>query len=168
MSVSDSGTSRLGGMNAFQKGGVEILTVDDPKRYCFSNVFDVTNQSSPYDRVAVAVNQEYVLEAVRLQGVSPWFVCPEHDETILVMDGEVRVDLVDPLNIATHGEGAHLIEGEPAGRRMGSVLASRGNLVLLPQGKPYRFTAAKPSAGLIQTVKGPLTIERWESIAQLA
>jgi hypothetical protein len=168
MNIASPAEGRLGSIKSYEKGGVETLTTDDPKRYCFSNVFEVAKKSAPYERIAVAVNQEYVLEAVRLEGVSPWYISPEHDETILVMEGEVRVDFVDPAAVTVRGEGARRLPGEPDGVEMGSVLAYPGNLVLLPVAKAYRFSAKALGAGLIQTVKGPLTIERWSSIVQLS
>jgi hypothetical protein len=35
---------------------------------------------------------------------------------------------------------------------------------LLPQGAAYRFSAARPSAMIQQTLKGDLTIEKWSEI----
>src|SRR5262245_16749066 len=82
----------FGSLDNFRKGGVDIID-DDPKNYAFSNVFDVAARSRPYERVAVGKNFEYVIEAVRADGASPWYGAA-HDEFALCMDGKVVVELV--------------------------------------------------------------------------
>src|SRR3954470_1047071 len=84
----------FGSLQNYQKGGVEIID-DDPKRYAFSNVFEVASKSKPYEKVAVGKNLKYVIEAVRAEGTSPWFAA-SHDESALVMDGNVEVHFVKP------------------------------------------------------------------------
>ena len=64
----------------YTKGSLEIVN-DNPKYYVFSNVFDVASKSKPYEKVAVAVNVEYVIEAIRAEGVSTWFAAA-HDEVV--------------------------------------------------------------------------------------
>mgnify|MGYP000100116736 CR=1 FL=1 len=59
----------------------------------FSNVFDVARHAAPYERIAVAKNFEYVIEAVRAEGKSGWFTAA-HDEFALCMDGEIEIQLV--------------------------------------------------------------------------
>jgi hypothetical protein len=153
----------------YSKGGVE--TIDgNPKHYAFSNVFEVASRSAPYERVAVARNLNYVLEAVRAEGVSPWFAAA-HDEAVLVMDGQVLVEFIRPglPVVAPESVGARALEQAPQGTRMGWVRAGRGHMTLLPAGSAYRFTAeGRPGALLIQTIAGPLTIERWQDICQVA
>jgi hypothetical protein len=84
--------TRFGSLEQYEKGGVEIIN-DDPRHYAFSNVFEVASTSKPYEKVAVAKNMEYVLEAIRAEGVSAWRTAA-HDEFALVLDGEVVIDLV--------------------------------------------------------------------------
>jgi hypothetical protein len=58
----------FGSLKDYTKGDLEIIN-DDPKHYAFSNVFDVANKSAPYEKVVVAKNLKYVIEAVR--AISP-------------------------------------------------------------------------------------------------
>lgn len=81
--------TEFGSLNHYEKGGVQVID-DDPKHYVFSNVFEVASKSKPYEKVAVGKNLRYVLEAVRAEGISPWFAAA-HDEAALVMDGEIEV-----------------------------------------------------------------------------
>jgi len=157
----------FGALNNFHKGGVEIIN-DDPKNYVFSNVFEVASKSKPYERVAVGKNFEYVIECVRSEGTSPWYSAA-HDEFALVMDGKVEVRLVkldDPRTVPAGKSGAIRLNGEPKGRKMGSVVAGRGHMTLLPVGAAYQFHADKPGVVTIQTIQGDVTIERWAEICQ--
>jgi hypothetical protein len=156
----------FGSLDNFQKGGVEVLD-DDPKNYAFSNVFEVANHAAPYEKVAVGQNMEYVLEAIRAEGISAWRATP-HDEFALVMDGEVTVELLDPTTpqVDADGHGSIGLDGEPAGTRMGRIVAGRGHMALLPAGKCYRFDAPKPSVILLQTIAGPDTLFKWSDICQ--
>lgn len=162
-------TTRFGSLTDYTKGGVELID-DSPKNYVFSNIYDVCAAAAPYDRVAVAKNFEYVIEAARAEGTSGWFVAP-HDEFVLCMDGQVEVHLLkldDPADWLAGGEdGAHAITGMPEGRKMGRLVLGRGHQGLLPAGCAYRFQADTPAALMIQTVAGPLTIERWPEICQV-
>ncbi len=157
----------FGSLADYTKGGVQIID-DDPKNYVFSNIFEVAAKSAPYERIAVAKNFEYVIEALRAEGESPWYACA-HDEFALCMDGEIEITFVkldDPDAAVEPGsEGARLV-ADPKGRRMGRVVIRRGHLALLPVGAAYRFSAAAPSAMMIQTIEGPLTLERWSEICQ--
>ncbi|MFM7044702.1 MAG: hydroxyquinol 1,2-dioxygenase [Ilumatobacteraceae bacterium] len=156
--------TKFGSLESYQKGGIEVID-DDPKHYAFSNMFEVASMSKPWEKVAVGKNMEYVLEVIRAEGTSEWRTCA-HDEFPLVMDGEVRVDLVKldtPLVPADKG-GSVRIEGEPAGRPMGHLVLRRGHQALLPANAAYRFTAARPSVILLQTILGDDTIERWADI----
>jgi hypothetical protein len=84
------------------------------------------------------------------------------------MDGEVTVEYVklDDHGAAVPGgrEGTVLVTGEPKGKRMGSIQLKRGHQALLPKGAAYRFVAARPGVMIWQTIKGPLTVEKWAEI----
>src|SRR5512132_3137666 len=125
-------TTRFGSLNDYEKGRVEVID-DEPHHYAFSNVFETASRSKPYEKVAVGKNRQYVLEAIRAEGTSPWRTC-SHDEFALVMDGEVRVELAklgsgqqpDP-----QVDGSVALDSEPGGPRMGQVVARRGHMTLL-------------------------------------
>lgn len=158
--------TKFGSLEQFDKGGVEIIN-DDPRHYAFSNVFEVAAMSRPYEKVAVGKNLQYVLEAIRAEGVSGWRTAA-HDEFALILDGEVVIDLVKLNESPVPPEAAGSIElaGEPAGRRMGRITCRRGHQALLPAGAAYRFTADRPSVILQQTIAGPDTQYRWAEICQ--
>ena len=156
----------FGSLEDFVKGDLEIIN-DNPKYYAFSNVFDVASRSAPYEKVVVALNLGYVLETLRAEGRSPWFAA-SHDEFAIVLDGSVRVDLVklDDVDKVVNPEkqGSIRIEGEPVGKKMGYIKASRGHQVLLPKSAAYRFEAAQPSVILLQTILGELSVQKWADI----
>lgn len=156
----------LGSLNDFEKGSIQIIN-DNPKNYAFSNFFEVANKSSPYEKVVVAKNLQYVIEAIRAEGESPWYAC-DHDEFAVVMDGEVEIDLVKLDNaesvVPPGKEGAVRVEGEPQGPKMGLIKLRRGHQALLPKGAAYRFRAAKPSCMIQQTIIGDLSVEKWADI----
>ncbi len=89
-------TTYFGSIENYEKGGVTVID-EDPKRYAFSNIFEVAAKAQPYERVAVGKNFEYVVEAIRAEGTSPWWTAA-HDEFILSMDGEIEVHLVKLAN----------------------------------------------------------------------
>ncbi|HWA22737.1 MAG TPA: hypothetical protein VG735_10115 [Caulobacterales bacterium] len=159
--------TRFGALNDFEKGRVEIVD-DDPKNYVFSNVFEVCSKAAPWERVAVAKNFEYVIEASRAEGVSPWYAA-SHDEFVLCMDGVLEVHLVKLAKPAVPADekGAHLLPADPEGRKMGRLVLGRGHMGLLPAGSAYRFQADNPAAVMFQTIEGPLTIQKWASICQV-
>lgn len=159
-------TTIFGSLDTYTKGGVQVVD-DDPKSYVFSNLFEVAANSAPFEKVAVAKNLEYVIEAIRIEGAGPWQATP-HDESALVMDGTVTVELLAPDQplVDANGAGAITLDNEPAGQRMGRVIASRGHMVLLPAGRAYRMTADTPAVVLLQTIEGPNTIYRWDEICQ--
>lgn len=158
--------TRLGSLDDYTKGGIEIID-DDPKHYAFSNVYEVARSSEPFEKVVVGMNRQYTLEAIRVEGESAWMTAP-HDEFALVMDGEVTIRLVklgDPR--AHHQEddtGARSIDGEPAGQPMGKIIARRGHMALLPGDTAYQLQSDAPGVVLLQTIKGPESIERWADI----
>src|SRR5580658_4155488 len=133
----------FGSIDHFNKGGVTVID-EDPRRYAFSNIFEVAAKSQPFERVCVAKNFEYVIEAVRAEGTSPWYATA-HDEFVLSMDGEVEVHLLkldDPdLVVDPESEGAHRLEGNPDGKKMGRIILRQGHMAMLPVGSAYRFDA---------------------------
>jgi hypothetical protein len=158
----------FGSLDRFSKGRVDVIA-DDPKNYVFSNVFEVAAGSKPYERVAVAKNFEYLIEAVRAEGTSPWYAA-SHDEFALCMDGAVTVELVKLAQpdaiVAPESEGARRLASLPEGRRMGRIKLGRGHMALLPYGAAYRFVSAAPGVILIQTIEGPETVFKWSEICQ--
>ncbi len=161
-------TTVFASLDNYDKGGVEIIN-DDARHYAFSNLFEVAAKSKPWEKVAVAKNLEYVLEAVRAEGVSEWRTAA-HDEFAVCMDGEVTVDLVklDASPLAADAQGSIAVEGEPAGKKMGRIHLKRGHQALLPAGSAYRFTSAAPGVLMMQTIAGPDTQYRWAEICQTA
>lgn len=158
--------TRVGSLASYEKGSIELN--DDLKHYAFSNIFEVANNSKPYERVMVASNLEYCAEVVRAEGTSSWYTAP-HDEFAIVMDGEIEFtffQLGDDQK-PTHKQGAAKVNGQPKGKRMGRVRARRGHEVLLPKGAAYQLSAANPSVCIVQTSMGPESIERWSKICVL-
>jgi len=161
-------TTDFGSIQHYKKGGVTVID-EDPKRYAFSNVFEVAAHSKPFERVCVAKNFEYVIESVRAEGTSPWYTCA-HDEFVLSMDDQVEVHLVklaDPdAAVDPESEGAHKLAGDPDGRKMGRIVLRQGHMALLPVGAAYRFHAARACTLMIQSLDGPETIHKWAEICQ--
>jgi hypothetical protein len=154
----------FGSLSGYRKGSVDIID-DDPKHYAFSNMFEVASSSKPYEKVAVGKNMQYVLEVLRAEGTSEWRTAA-HDEFALVVDGTVTVELdkLDEPAVAADKSGSVRIDGEPVGRKMGRVIASRGHMTLLPANAAYRFHADTPGVILLQTILGDDTVERWAEI----
>jgi len=156
----------FGSLTDYVKGDLEIIN-DNPKYYAFSNVFDVAAKSKPYEKVVVALNLGYVLEVLRAEGSSDWYAAA-HDEFAIVLDGVVDIDLVkldEPETVVpADKKGAVKVKGEPRGRKMGRIKASRGHQALLPQGAAYRFRADKTSVILMQTIEGELSVQKWADI----
>ena len=158
--------THIGSLDAYEKGTIELK--DDLRKYAFSNVFEVAGKAAPFERVAVAQNLEYVAEAVRIEGESPWYAAP-HDEFAIVMDGEVTFNFVKLADdqVPGHAGGAAQLGGKPNGPNMGRVVARRGHQVLLPHGAAYRMRAAAPAVAIMQTADGPVTVKRWNEICTL-
>ena len=159
-------TTVFGSLEDHTKGGVQIVD-DDPKYYAFSNIFEVASQAAPYEKVAVGKNLEYVLEAIRAEGTSEWRATP-HDEFALVMDGTVRIELLDPAAelVEPAASGSVALEGRPEGSPMGTVTATQGHMTMLPAGKAYRMHCDGVGVVLLQTIEGPDTVYRWADICQ--
>lgn len=161
--------TQFGSLSDYDKGGVDAID-DDPKHYAFSNIFEVASDAKPWEKVAVARNQQYVLEVIRAEGTSEWRTAA-HDEFALVMDGRIEVELVElpaESQAPPDKEGSIRLDGEPSGRPMGRVVARRGHMTLLPANAAYRLHADQPAAILLQTILGDDTIERWAEICQTA
>ena len=158
--------TKFGSLEHYEKGGVQVID-DSPKRYAFSNVFEVASKSKPYEKVAVAQNLKYVLEAIRAEGISPWYAAA-HDETALIMDGEIEIYLIQPDQtlVPESTEGTIKLVGEPKGQKMGWVKVHRGHMALLPKGSAYQFRSSAPGVVLLQTIRGATTVERWGEICQ--
>ena len=156
--------TQFGSLDSYEKGGIEVIN-DDPKHFAFSNIFEVANGARPYEKVAVAKNTKYVVEAVRTEGISGWRTCA-HDEFVTVLDGEVKVELVKLAAppVSADKEGSVALAGEPTGRPMGYLVLRRGHQGLLPANSAYRFVAARPGVLIQQTIQGDDTIERWAEI----
>ena len=160
-------TTVFGSLDKFEKGGVEVIQ-DNAKNYVFSNIYDVASRAKPYENVCVGRNNEYSLEVIRAEGTSGWRA-GGHDEFALVMDGQLEVRLVkldQPLPDGTQGSIA--VAGEPKGKKMGTIKAGKGHMVLLPVGAAYQFHADKPAAVLLQTIAGQDTVYRWAEICQIS
>jgi hypothetical protein len=151
-------------LDKWEKGRAGIIS-GSVKHYVFSNMFDVASRSKPYEKVVVGKNLEYVLEALRAEGDSPWYAC-SHDEFAVCMDGEVEVSFVKLDDVPAPRNGAVLVKGEPKGRRMGLVRLRRGHQALLPAGAAYRFKALKRGVLMLQTIQGDLSVEKWAEICE--
>lgn len=161
--------TRFGALAKYDKGRVEPIA-DDVKNYAFSNCFEIAHGSKPYEKVIFGINQIYVLEVIRAEGVSPWYTCA-HDEFALCMDGEVEIRLLklEASQAVADKEknGTVLVNGEPRGPKMGWMKLKRGHQGLLPANCAYQFRAAEPAVVILQTCKGELSIERWAQICQI-
>lgn len=156
-------------IDEYDRGSITIISNDDKKNYVFSNMYEAASKAKPWERVAVAKNFEYVIESMRAEGTSPWYSAA-HDEFAVAMDYPVTVELLkldDPDSVVDpESEGGHKLEGDPTGRKMGTIKLSRGHMVLLPVGAAYRFMSEKPATVMIQTIDGPETVHRWAEICQ--
>ena len=164
--MSSQYTTRFGSLADYEKGRVEIID-DDPRRYAFSNIFEVASSARPWEKVVVGKNRQYVIEAIRAEGTSEWRTAG-HDEFATVMDGEVEIRLRKLGEGETAGlpRGSRRLDGEPGGPAMGRIVARRGHMTLLPVGAAYQFHAASPGVIMLQTQLGPDSVERWMEIIQ--
>ncbi len=159
-------TTVFGSLERYEKGRVEIIN-DKARHYAFSNVFEVAAGAQPYEKIAVAKNMEYVVEVLRAEGRSDWFTAA-HDEFAVVMDGQVEIHLVKldaPDSVVSKDtQGSVRLPGPPTGKKMGWMKLRRGHQALLPAGAAYQFIAEQPGVILLQTLQGPLTVEKWADI----
>jgi hypothetical protein len=159
----------FGSLASYRKGEIEIIN-DDPRNYAFSNVFEVAGKSAAYEKVVVAKNREYVIEALRAEGASDWFVA-SHDEFALVMDGCVEIELVKldlPATVVPQDvEGSVRLVSTPVGRSMGLMRLARGHQALLPRWAAYRFRAtAGVGVIVLQTILGRHSVQKWPEICR--
>jgi hypothetical protein len=159
----------FGSLTDYVGGDMEMID-DDPRNYAFSNVFEVASRSAPYEKVVVAKNRQYVIEALRAEGVSDWFAA-SHDEFALVMDGRVEIELVKldfPGTVVPPDvEGSVRLTAAPIGRNMGFMRLGRGHQALLPQKAAYRFRASHGVGVLVlQTILGPFSVQKWAEICR--
>src|SRR2546428_1553389 len=106
--------TRFGSLAHYEKGGVEIID-DDPKRYAFSNIFEVASRAKPYEKVAVGKNMQYALEAIRAEGTSEWRGAAPHQVAPL-LEGPVRgrlVQLSHPPLGPPHPDGPGRLPAQP-------------------------------------------------------
>ena len=162
-------TTAFGSLSSYVKGDIEIIN-DDVKSYAFSNVFEVAASSAPYEKVVVAKNRQYVIEALRAEGTSDWFSAA-HDEFAIVMDGRVEIELVKldfPGTVVPPGvEGSVRLSSAPIGRNMGFMRLRRGHQALLPPRAAYRFRAVEGvGVLLLQTIMGPHSVQKWSAICR--
>jgi hypothetical protein len=147
-------------MSHYTKGGVDIVDPrENIKRYVYSNVYEISARAKPYDKLAVAKNGPYVVECIVAEGVMPTWQLQPHDEFILCLEGEVRVDFIEPR--AELSAGGH---AEVPGEEMGYIIVREGNLCLLPKGIAYKFRANRRSLLLQQAKQSADTVFAWEEI----
>ncbi|MGN5533898.1 MULTISPECIES: hydroxyquinol 1,2-dioxygenase [unclassified Acinetobacter] len=157
-------TTKFGSLDNYEKGSIQLVS-GEATNYAFSNVFEVAANAQPYEKTVVGKNLKFVIESVKADGVSPWYTA-SHDEFVIVLDGEVRVDFLK-LNeelVSPAQEGTHLAGDKPNGKAMGYALLKQGHQAILPAGSAYRFETSKPAVLLIQTIQGPLSLEKWNEI----
>ena len=162
-------TTEFGSLANYRKGRVIPIT-DDPRRFVFSNIFEVASKSRPWERVVVGKNFEYTIETARAEGTSPWYTAA-HDEFVLCMDGKVEVHLVkldDPDgHVDPESEGAQVLDQTmPEGRKMGRIVLGRGHMALLPVGAAYRLVSTTPGCVIFQSILGPASVQKWAEICQ--
>ena len=155
-------TTEFGSLTNYRKGGIEVIA-GRPSEYAFSNAFEVAAKAAAWEKIVVGKNLDYVVEVIRAEGTSPWYV-NGHDEFAVVLDGEVRVEYVALDDAMKVGQGTHLLGRDPKGKPMGHVVLRRGHQTILPEGRAYRFSAKAPSVFLQQTILGPLSIQKWSDI----
>lgn len=149
-------------MTHYSKGGVDIVDPrENIKRYVYSNVYEIGARAKPYEKIAVAKNGPYVIECIVAEGVmSEWRLQP-HDEFIVCLEGEVRVDFIEPRAKIAAGP-----YSDVPGESIGYITVREGNLCLLPKGIAYKFSAASRSLLLQQAKHSDETILAWETICE--
>jgi hypothetical protein len=151
-----------GSMAHHTKGGVDIVDPrENIRRYVYSNVYEIGARAKPYEKLAVAKNGPYVIECIVAEGTMPDWRLQPHDEFLVCLEGEVRVEFVEPrveLPAGRHSE----VLGEP----MGYIVVREGNLCLLPKGMAYKFSAGRRSLLLQQAKQSEDTVFAWEEICE--
>lgn len=147
-------------MARHEKGGVDIVDPrENIKRYVYSNVYAIGARAQPYEKLAVAKNGPYVVECIVAEGVMPQWRLQPHDEFLVCLEGEVRVEFIEPR--VELPAGGHT---EVPGEAVGYIIVREGNLCLLPKGIAYKFTASRRSLLLQQAKQSEDTVFAWENI----
>ena len=150
----------IGSLESYEKGSIELD--DDLKHYAFSNMYEVANNSEPFERVQVVRNIEYAVEVTKVDGTSSWYTAP-HDEFATVMDEEVEFLFykLEEDEKPAHEAGAIKLADNPKGVKMGKITARLGHQVLLPTGAAYQMSSRKAAVVLLQTLSGQESVEKW-------
>jgi hypothetical protein len=149
-------------MAHYTKGGVDIVDPrENIKRYVYSNVYEIGARAKPYEKLAVAKNGPYVVECIVAAGVMPQWRLQPHDEFLLCLEGEVRVDFIEPR--VELPAGGHT---EVPGEEVGYIILREGNLCVLPKGVAYRLNAGRRSLLLQQAKQSADTVFAWEEICE--
>lgn len=155
-------TPLSGSMAHYSKGGVEIVDPrENVRRYVYSNVYEIGARARPYTKLAVAKNGPYVIECIVAEGAMPRWLLRPHDEFVLCLEGEVRVDFIEPHPEVPPGSHPHV-----PGEEVGHIIVREGNLCLLPKGMAYRLNASRRSLLLQQTKQSEETVFAWEEICE--
>jgi len=153
-------TPLSGSMARHEKGGVDIVDPrESVKRYVYSNVYEIGARAKPYEKLAVAKNGAYVVECIVAEGVMPQWHLQPHDEFLLCLEGEVRIDFIEPRSELPPG--AHTAV---PGEAMGYIIVREGNPCLLPKGMAYKLSANRRSLLLQQAKQSEDTVFAWEEI----
>ncbi len=153
-------TPLSGSIARHAKGGVDIVDPrESVKRYVYSNVYEIGARAQPYEKLAVAKNGPYVIECVVAEGVMPQWRLQPHDEFLVCLEGEVRVDFIEPR--VELPAGGH---SEVPGEAVGYIVVREGNLCLLPKGMAYKLSASRRSLLLQQAKQSDDTVFAWEAI----
>ena len=157
----------FGSIHKFKKGGVTVID-DDAKKYVFSNIFEVASKAKPYERMAVAKNFEYVIEAVRAEGTRPG-TRPRMTNSSCRWTAKSRSiwsSWTTRIPPSIPRAKAPTLEGHPDGKKMGRLVLRQGHMALLPVGAAYRFQRRSACTLMIQTIDGPETVHKWAEICQ--
>lgn len=146
-------------MEKYTKGSL-LLIDDKPIRYAMSNIYDIgATWPNAYERVVIGKNGQYVLACFRAEGEDKsWWYMP-HDEYLVLVEGEVRVDYVEPRDEIEAGPHAKV-----SGTDMGHMVLRDGSLASLPARVAYRMRAPRKSLLLLQTKHNPWLTYAWEKI----
>lgn len=148
-----------GSMEKYTKGHLQLID-DKPLRYAMSNIFEIgAKWPKAYDRVVVGKNGPYVIACFRADGEEPWWWYMPHDEYAVLVEGEIRVDYVEPRDELAPGPHATV-----SGTDMGHMILRDGSLASLPARVAYRFRAPRKSLALLQTKHNPWLTYAWEDI----
>ena len=83
----------FGSLNDYTKGELKIIN-DDPKHYVFSNIFDVATKSKPYEKVVGGRSTSSTSSKPSAPKACPTGLQRRTTKFAIIMDGEVRIDLV--------------------------------------------------------------------------